>query len=294
MDTVEPGRGIKIQMDGDVIRSDGNTILGADCKGGIAVILEVLETLKEAGVSRRAVEVALSRGEEIGLVGAQQMDYSRLRARSALIMDGGGPPNQITDVAPFSWQYDVDVFGRSAHAGVAPERGVPAIRIAAEVVMGLPQGRLDEGTTGNVGHIQGGQVRNAVPEHCHLQCDMRSQSERKLYAMRHAVEQHIVAVTASHPGVRIESQFGQVYQGYRLDHKNVTVEMITTALREIGREPEFCASGGSTDGNIFQAHGITPVVLGRGSYDQHTTSEYVVITEMVDAARLLETVLKVT
>ncbi|WP_373324347.1 M20/M25/M40 family metallo-hydrolase [Tepidiforma flava] len=140
MDTVEPGRGIKPRWDGpDIIRSDGTTILGADNKAGCAVILEVLQSLIEDGGSHRPVEVAISRGEEVGLVGAANMDYSRISARVAIVIDSGGPPSSIQGQAPYHYTCDIEVHGRSAHAGLEPEKGIPAITIAAEIVAGLPR-----------------------------------------------------------------------------------------------------------------------------------------------------------
>ena len=77
MDTVEPGRGITPIFDGDdIIRTDGTTILGADNKAGCAVILEVIQSVIDDGAPTRPIEVAISRGEEIGLVGAVNMDLS--------------------------------------------------------------------------------------------------------------------------------------------------------------------------------------------------------------------------
>ena len=81
MDTVEPGRGVKPSVDGERIVSDGTTILGGDCKAGVAAILEALESIEEDGVARRAIEVAFTREEEIGLVGARNLDFSLLSGR---------------------------------------------------------------------------------------------------------------------------------------------------------------------------------------------------------------------
>src|SRR5438128_2061039 len=69
MDTVQPGEGIKPILDGDTIRTDGTTVLGGDPKAGVAAIIEGLRSLREDGAPHRAVEVAFSRGEEVGLVG---------------------------------------------------------------------------------------------------------------------------------------------------------------------------------------------------------------------------------
>ena len=72
MDTVQPGRGIKLEVRGDRIVSDGTTILGGDCKAGVASILEALEASALAGTSRRPVQVVFTRGEEIGSVGRSE------------------------------------------------------------------------------------------------------------------------------------------------------------------------------------------------------------------------------
>ena len=161
MDTVEPGRSIKPQVDGDIIRSDGTTILGGDCKAGVAAILEALESAKEDDSPRRPVQVVFTRGEEIGLVGAANLDYSMIRCKEAVVFDGNGPVNTITGASPTYMKFDVTVTGRGAHAGVEPEKGLSAIRIATEIINELPNGRLDEESTFNVGLISGGTVRNA-------------------------------------------------------------------------------------------------------------------------------------
>ena len=176
MDTVEPGRGIKPQVRGDRIESDGTTILGGDCKAGVAAILEGLEATAEEGKARRPVQVVFTRDEEIGLVGASKLDYSMIRAKESVVFDGNGPVNRITGASPTYMRFDVTVKGRAAHAGVEPENGLSAIRIATDIISELPQGRLDEETTFNIGMISGGSVRNAVPAEAAFGGEFRSRN----------------------------------------------------------------------------------------------------------------------
>ena len=176
MDTVEPGRGIKPTIEGDRIVSDGTTILGGDCKAGVAAILEGLESVVEEGLPRRTLQLAFTRGEEIGLVGARNMDFSMITADEAVVFDGNGPVNKLTGSSPTYVSFEVNITGRSAHAGVEPEKGLSAIKIAAEIISELPQGRLDEETTFNVGTISGGSVRNAVPEQATFTGEFRSRN----------------------------------------------------------------------------------------------------------------------
>lgn len=289
MDTVEPGRGITPLWDGDdIIRSDGTTILGADNKAGCAVILEVLQSLREAGGAHRPIEVAISRGEEIGLVGASQMDHAAFRSRVAIVIDSGGPPSSIQGQAPYHYVYDIDVTGRSAHAGLEPEKGVPAIAIAAEIVTGLPQGRFDPETTGNVGRIEGGLVRNAVPDRCHIEGEMRSMDALKAEDLLARARSHVEQVRRAHPEAGIDARFTAAYPGYKLTEDDPAAMLLYPVLRALDMTPDPQPVGGGTDGNVFRGHGIASIVIGRGGYNQHTRDEYLVVSEMLDCARVVE------
>ncbi len=289
MDTVEPGRGIRPVFDGaDVIRSDGTTILGADNKAGCAVILEAIESVRERGGAHRTIEVAISRGEEVGLTGARNMDYSRISAKVALVIDSGGPPASVQGQAPYHHTYDIEVHGRSAHAGLEPEKGIPAITIAAEIVTGLPQGRFDAETTGNVGRIQGGLVRNAVPDFCRIEGEMRSMDGAKVEALEAKARAHVEEIRRRHRDARIEAEFQRAYPGYTLTRDDPAARLLFPLLRQVGLEPNPHPVGGGTDGNIFRGHGIASVVFGRGGYNQHTKDEYLVIPELLECTRVVE------
>ena len=114
------------------------------------------------------------------LVGAQYLDYGILKGEEAVVFDGNGPVGTITSSSPTYISFDVKVKGRAAHAGVEPEKGLSAIRIASDIISQLPQGRLDEETTINVGTISGGSVRNAVPEDVTFSGEFRSRNTETL------------------------------------------------------------------------------------------------------------------
>ena len=111
MDTVEPGRGIKPKLDGDRIVSEGDTILGGDCKAGVAAILEALESVVEDGAESRPIQLAFTREEEIGLVGARNLDLSLIMAKEAIVFDGEGTVNQITSSSPTYIGFDIEITG---------------------------------------------------------------------------------------------------------------------------------------------------------------------------------------
>ncbi len=184
MDTVEPGRGIEPVVEDDRIRTNETTILGGDCKAGVAAILEAIRSIKEDDVPHVPYQVAFTREEEIGLAGARNLDFSLIHAKEAVVFDGEGPPSQITSSSPTYIGFDFEITGRAAHAGVEPEKGLSAIRLAAELITRLPQGRLDDETTFNVGTIEGGTVRNAVPENATVSGEFRSRNLEALDAIQ--------------------------------------------------------------------------------------------------------------
>ncbi|GIT16717.1 MAG: hypothetical protein CM1200mP38_3740 [Dehalococcoidia bacterium] len=150
--------------------------MGGDCKAGVAAILEALESITEDNMSHRSIEVAFTREEELGLIGAHNLNFTMLKSDTAIVFDGEGPSSQITSASPTNFSFDIEIIGRSAHAGVEPEKGISAIKISADLISKLPQGRLDEETTFNVGKIEGGSTRNTVAEKVSIQGEFRSRS----------------------------------------------------------------------------------------------------------------------
>ena len=291
MDTVEPGRGINPRIVGDEVHTDGSTILGGDCKAGIAAILEALESLKEDGARRIPVQLVFTRGEEIGLVGAWNLDFSMVQARQAVVFDGNGPVNTVITASPSYIGFDVHVTGRAAHAGVEPEKGLNAIRIAADIIGRLPQGRLDEETTINVGLISGGSVRNAVPEEASFSGEFRSRNTETLELLRLQVEDAFAKAREDYKEARIIGDLKVQFHTYNLPSDHVMVQRATGVLGDIGLRANLQPTGGGTDANVFNRHGIPAVVVGMSTNLMHTKSEYVDIPDLFDTAKFCQALL---
>ena len=290
MDTVEPGRGIQPIIKGDRITSDGTTILGGDCKAGVAAILEGLESVGEDATSRRPVQVVFTRGEEIGLVGASNLDYSMIRASEAVVFDGNGPVNTITGASPTYMRFDITVKGRAAHAGVEPEKGLSAIRIATEIINELPNGRLDDETTFNVGLISGGSVRNAVPADATFGGEWRSRNTETLDSIKMQLLTTLERARERYKEATIEEDLEVMFQMYNLDPEEQIVRLVTRVMRDMDLVPNIRPSGGGTDGNVMRLHGIESVVVGMSTNAMHTVDEYVVIPDLVNTARFCQEV----
>lgn len=286
MDTV-PGAEIKPVVQDGIIRSDGTTILGGDDKSGVAVILEVLAVLREQG-RRPALEVVFTVQEEGGLYGAKAIDPTWLRSRQALVLDSGGPLNEIVNGAPGSDKITAVVHGRAAHAGAHPEAGINAILIAAKAIAKMPLGRIDEMTTANMGAIQGGQAVNIVPDRVEIHGETRSHDKAKLDAQTAIIRQAFEEAVAEYPGARLELDIDRTYESYQLDADLPLMQRIAAALKAMGEDgPVFKLTGGGSDANIFNARGLTALPISTGMSDVHTNQESIAIADMVKSAEFM-------
>src|SRR5689334_8824025 len=127
MDSVAPCLGVRPIVADGIVRSSGDTVLGADDLAGVTAILEGVRSTLERGGSHRAAEILFTVQEEAGLRGAAQFDISLLAAREGVTLDSGGDFGGITIGAPAQASLYIAVIGRAAHAGVAPEQGINAI-----------------------------------------------------------------------------------------------------------------------------------------------------------------------
>src|SRR3989344_1634497 len=293
MDTVEPGRGIEPVVDGDVITSQGETVLGADPKAGIAAILEAVASIKESGEKHRPFEVVLTREEEIGSNGAQKLAYETLRSKEAVVFDGDAEVSHVNTAAPGYYKFDATIVGRAAHAGLEPEKGISSIIIASEMVLALPVGRIDEESTLNIGIIKGGSARNAVPEKTEVTGETRSRDSQKLEKQAQIFRDVCDELSKKYVEAKIEYTLTKNFSSFSIPDSDLFVRGIGEALSSLGLESKFEPTGGGSDANFFNAKGIKAVVVGTGVRDMHTTKENLNIPEMVQAAGFCEKLLLV-
>jgi tripeptide aminopeptidase len=287
MDTVMPTKGLKIIESGGKLQTDGTTILGADDKAGLAVALEALRSVRKKGIPHVPIEVVFTISEEIGLIGAKNLDFSLISAQRGLCLDSTGSPNNIIVSAPVQVSLDVTILGRAAHAGMAPEKGISAIVAAAEAIARMRLGRIDDETTANVGTIQGGTARNIVPEKVSLLAEVRSRDEEKLNTQLNIMVKAFED-SASHAGATIDLKTNYAYRAFRLSERDEIVRLVSKAADRMGLKVTLGATGGGSDANVFNERGIKTVNLGVGYDNPHSPSEYIVIDDFVRAAELLQ------
>lgn len=291
IDTVQPTPNIQIVREGDVIKTDGTTILGADDKAGVAAILEAAESVIEDGAPLGDMTVIITICEEVGLLGAQNFNAANTEARMGWVVDSGQPLSAIGTAAPSQDHLEATITGRAAHAGARPEAGINAITVAAKAIAAMPQGRIDAETTANVGVISGGQATNIVPPECKVIMEARSHSPEKLDAQTKAMTCAFVDA-ADAMGARAVVQVERVFDAFHIPDDSPVVQLAMEAMRALGLEPSTERSGGGYDANFFNSKGMACCVIGTGYREIHTTSENIAVSDLTTGARIVAEIMK--
>ncbi|MBB6455352.1 tripeptide aminopeptidase [Salirhabdus euzebyi] len=286
MDTVVPGVGVKPSIKDGYIVTDGTTILGADDKAGLAAMLEAIRVIKEEKIQHGDIQFVITVGEESGLVGARALDASLITAKYGYAIDSDGRVGNIVVAAPTQAKINTIIKGKTAHAGVAPEKGVSAITIAAKAISKMPLGRIDKETTANIGRFEGGRATNIVCDHVEILAEARSlvpeKMEEQVAKMKKAFEE-----TAEAMGGKAEVEVKIMYPGFKHQAGDEVVEVARKAAEKIGRKSELLQSGGGSDANVIAGFGIPTVNLSVGYEEIHTTSEKMPISELVKVAEFI-------
>lgn len=310
LDTVAPGENITPIIDDEMIKSDGTTILGADDKSGVAIILEVLRVLisedlpsRRSGISTSLqhppMDIVFTICEEIGLMGAKNLDYSLIDAKYGYSLDTGAI-HQIIQGAPSHNRMLVKVYGVESHAGASPEHGISAIEIASKSISKLELGKIDTETTANIGKIIGGSATNIVAGYTEIEGEVRSHNEERLEQITNHIlqmfKQEAEGASKFIDGqvveARIETKVDREYTKFYIPVASTIIQNVIEAGREIGVKIECKIGGGGSDANIFNEKGIETLVIGTGMQKVHTKQEFIKTSDLILGAKLLLEILQ--
>ncbi|USB34706.1 M20/M25/M40 family metallo-hydrolase [Paenibacillus sp. YPG26] len=292
MDTVAPGTGIKPVIGEDGwIRSDGTTILGSDDKAGVAALIELIEVIQENQIPHGDIQFVITAGEESGLMGARALDAKHLNARYGFALDSNGEVGSICVAAPTQARIEIEIFGRSAHAGVNPEDGISAIQVAGKAIARMNLGRIDQETTANIGKFEGGGATNVVTDYVKLYAEARSivheKVEQQIAGMKQALDSACLDYGATG---KMNSTI--IYPAFNHTEEEPVVQLAKKAASRLGLSGRTFHSGGGSDANIFNGLGIPTVNLAVGYENIHTTSERIKADDIVKAAELVLEIVK--
>jgi len=282
MDTVEDGiEKIVPYIDGGYIWAEKGSILGSDNKSTISAFIEAIKTSIEKKEIKIPVTLLLTYGEEKHLAGAKNINPDILRYKKAILMDASGEVGGIVESSPSHYSFTIKVIGKKAHAGIEPEKGVNAIKKAAQIINKLPDGRINKETTFNIGYIEGGEKTNIVPDFVLINGEFRSTNEKDLDKILAKLE----SIKNIHSDVNIEIKLD--YNKYKIDKKSRFLKTIIKKIKECNIKPYFFRTGGGSDANVLREYGIEAINLASGMINPHTKEEHISIDSIVKSCELI-------
>jgi tripeptide aminopeptidase len=288
LDTVPHDGQIEVVLDQGVYRSRGPTILGADNKAAVTILVELAARYAEAKPPI-GLELVFTVAEEDGLRGAKELDLGRLRSQIGFVLDHASPIGEVITAAPTYERLAAEFEGTEAHSGIRPEDGRSAIAAAAAAIARMELGRLDDETTANVGVIAGGTASNVVAGRCRIQGEARSLDDERASKTIGAMVDACTWAASEHE-CDVDVEVTEMFRGYRLPSKAQSVTIARTALERRGVEPREAATGGGSDANAFNAAGFETVLLANGTEANHTPEESVAAERIVQMLGICEAI----
>ena len=285
-DTVKTGKNITPILKDGIIRSKGETILGADDKAGIAELFEAIR----AAERHPPLEIVVSREEEIGLKGSKNLDASLLQSKRGFVVDMDNLESIVIG-GPCKTKIFVDITGKAAHAGMEPEKGISSIKAAAYAISILQEGWVDEETTVNVGIINGGKILNAVPEKTNVQIECRSKSDEKCLSQSNLIRE-VFSTAAKTIGAQADIKIELGHKSSYISEDAEVVKVAKRAVSSVGLKPNVKITLGGTDAINYNKKGIETVVIGMGAKAEHTNGENIAVVDMEKAVNIIQYIFK--
>lgn len=286
MDTVRSTAKVKPVVENNVIRSDGTTILGTDNRNAVTLILYLLTELIEKKLKHRSLEIVFTVAEELGMLGALALDYSKLISKEGYIFDCSAKSGSYVKVSPTAYDFRVECQGRPAHSGVAPEKGINAISMSVEIMHHFPVGRINDQTVANIGTIKGGSADNVVPDQAKFTGEFRSFSQSEIDRLKSNLKNSCRSVSQKYGG-KCKASFKLVFEGYKFETRMPVIKRLHQAMHQINLIPDPMVYSGGSDVNVLNANGIKAVNIGIGAINPHSNEEQIALSDMVKGAELL-------
>ncbi|OGK28628.1 hypothetical protein A3D06_02130 [Candidatus Roizmanbacteria bacterium RIFCSPHIGHO2_02_FULL_40_9] len=279
LDIPESVDNLDYEIDGDVIRGTGKSILGADPKSGLAVLLELTGYLKNNNIMTRPIEFVFTRGEEAGLFGALNLDYRLLKSKMGLVIDEDGPCTSIVTKAPAYYRIDGMIEGKTVHPRDWKD-GLNALQFTAQTIGQLQQGEIADGVTFNIGIFTSGTARNSVPGRVEFQSELRSFNEKKLLREAKKVERCLKSLEKK--DLRVHLDTALEFHSYSLEKNHELFLRLERTYGQLNLSSNYYETYGGSDANVINAHDIRVVPVGSAYYRAHQYTEYVHLEEMKD------------
>jgi tripeptide aminopeptidase len=277
LDTVPPMAPLEPVVVDGVIRNASPSIVGADNKAALAVMLDAVRTLVVGGIPHAGVELVFTIGEEQGLVGSTAFACSTLHANTGFVFDHPGAIGGYVIAAPSRFVVRGRMRGRAAHSAIAPQDGINAIVPLARAIASFPQppGAVNV----NVGLVRGGSAMNVVPDCSEVTVDVRAIEHGEGQAVADEIAQGLRAAAAD-GGCEIDVEIAHPYSAYRVPSDSGALSLALAAFARLGLVASPWETRGGSDANVFCQRGLDCINLTQGVVGFHAPDERVAVSDL--------------
>jgi len=291
MDTARPTRDVKPIIKEDRIESSGDTVLGVDNRAGVSVLLYTLEKIAREKIPVKEFTVAFTTCEETTLYGSENLGVNG-GINKGFIFDSGYRPGNFIYSACGAIGFEMKIRGKASHSGIAPEKGINAMQIAAKAISKLPLGRIDEETTMNIGTLTSGSAVNVVPELALLEGEVRSFDLKKAESYFNLLSTTFKdEVEAARAKMELNHHWG--FMPYTISQNSAVYNETVRALKSVGLTPTPKVSLGGSDANSLNARGIQSINLGIGAQNPHGNDEFIYIEDLIKTSEIALELVKI-
>jgi tripeptide aminopeptidase len=278
LDTVPATDALRPVVVDGVLRNATPSIIGADNKAAVAVILDVARTIRVEHLPHAGIELLFTIGEEQGLLGSRAFDPTLLAAHTGFVFDHPGAIGSYVAAAPSRFIVRATMVGRASHSGIAPESGVNAVVALAKAIAAFPATTADVSV--NVASIRGGGALNVVPDRAEVGVDVRSLDHDAALRVADEIDETLRRF-ADNAGCVLVISVDNPYVGYRLPEDSGALARATAACGRLGLSAGPLETRGGSDANAFRAAGLDCVNLAHAVVDFHGPQERVAVSDLV-------------
>ena len=272
----------------DLITASGETLLGADDKAGIAIIMDFAQHIQQnKNIIHGPIRILFTPDEEIGK-GVDFLNMKKLNADFGYTLDGG-PVGSIEDESFSADSLRLTINGRSAHPGYAKGKMINALKMASELINVLPKDTITPETTeGREGFIHPMSITGGI-EQTVLEFIIRDHDTSKLATYEKLIESKIKELAKANPGVTFEIEITEQYRNMKeiLNNFPQVTAYAEEAMKNVGIDPFCNLIRGGTDGSRLSFMGMPCPNLFTGEMAIHSKHEYVVVQDMEKSVKTL-------
>ena len=275
----------------DILVTDGTSVLGADNKSGVAVIMEALSVVTGENRSHGDIYVAFVPDEEIGLKGSKRLDLTKFPVDFAYTVDGGELGEVVYETFNAA-EAVVTIYGISAHPMASKGVLVNPVFVAHDFIALLDRTATPECTEGREGFIHPKSVTAGAAKAV-IRLNIRDHDKARFEAKKAFLQQALAFLKVRHPRAKMSLTITDIYANIAdaiTPEKRAAVDLLLDALEDLGIEANIVAMRGGTDGSALSSRGIPTPNYFTGGLNFHSYAEFLPVSSWVKS---LETTLRI-